>query len=408
MNYKDKYIQQICEQIETSVNRKINSFPDTIWLSNLFELKNLFVSASTFARIYSLTKQKTKPTKATLDNLAKFLDYSNWENYLNYQAKYHSHSNMFLNEDANGFSKTNLEIALILKKYDNVKLELDKYEKFIPNNRIHFDIANLIGKYVKINKFDNELLIILAKSAAGRSLFYGCFVDEDNEKEYFSKAIYNYYLPQVPDFDNTLFVNSFVLAKKLYVGKNDTNLIKEYKNLIKNINLEKLHYHLISRYFECNILIDGINNILEENVENYLNQISHFALINKKNEWLLARSIKALLHFGFKKELLNHKKINEIIQSSLSKRRNSNNSAALYIVQLYYLNCSCTIKKSNYHPFYLSNEYLQGNSKEKLAIESATTFLFIKGENQIIIKKNIQEFCKLNKINWILNLLFKN
>ena len=71
MNYKDKYIQQICEQIETSVNRKINSFPDTIWLSNLFELKNLFVSASTFARIYSLTKQKTKTTKATLDNLAK-------------------------------------------------------------------------------------------------------------------------------------------------------------------------------------------------------------------------------------------------------------------------------------------------------------------------------------------------
>jgi hypothetical protein len=407
MNETKKHIKQICTQIEVSVNRKINSYQDTIWLSDLFKDKKILISASTFARIFSITNSKTKPYKATLDNLAKFLDYKDWENYINYQSKYHSHSNIFLNEDANGFSKINLEIALLVKNYEAVKLELDKYEKFITSNSIHFDVANLIGRYVKINNYDNELLIILAKSAAGRRLFYGCFVDENNENDYFSKAIYNYYLPQVPDFENTLFVTCFILAQKIYFGTIDYPILNRYQNLIKDIDIENLHYHLISRYFECNILIDGTNKILHKNVENYLNLISHFAFIKQKNEWLLARSIKALLHFGFKKELINHKKINEAIITSLMKKRKSNNSAALYIIQLYYLYCNYNLNNGAYHPFYLSNEYLQGNSTEKIAIESATTYVFAKGKNQKLIKQNLQEYCKLNKINWILNLVFK-
>jgi hypothetical protein len=408
MNQTNKHIKQICDQIEVSVNRKINSYHDTIWLSEIFKQKKILISASTFARIFKITNSKTTPYKATLDNLAKFLDFSNWENYLNYQTKYHSQSNVFLNEDATGFSKINLEIALLLKNYEAVKFELDKYEKCITNNSFHFDVANLIGKYVKINNYDDKLLILLAESAAGRKLFYGCFVDENNESEYFSKAIYNYYLPKVPDFENTLFVTSFIVAQKIYFRTIDNSLLNKYQDLIKYIDIENLHYHLISRYFECTILIDGRNNILHKNVENYLNQISHYALIKQKNEWLLARSIKALLHFGFKKELMNHKKINDIILTSLMKKRKSNNSAALYVIQLYYFYSTEILNENIYHPFYLSNEYIQGNSKEKIAIEAATTYIFSKGKNREIIKKNLLEYCEQNKINWILNLLFKN
>lgn len=406
MNEAKKHIKQICNQIEVSVNRKINSYHDTIWLSDLFKEKKILISASTIARIFGITNSKTKPYKATLDNLAKFLDYKDWENYVNYQSKYHSHSNVFLNEDGNGFSKINLEIGFILKKHETIKFELNNYEKFISNNSIHFEIANLIGKYVKISNYDNELLMILAKFPAGRSLFYGCFVDENNENEYFSKAIYDYYLPEVPDFENKFFVTSYILAQKIYNGTIDYSILNSYKDLTKEIDIENLHYHLISRYFECTILIDGAKNKLHENIENYLDQISHFAFIKKKNEWLLARSIKALLHFGFKKELMNHKKINDIILTSLMKKRKSNNSAALYVIQLYYLYCTNNINDNAYHPFYLSNEYLQGNSIEKIAIESATTYIFSKGKNRKIIKKNLQEYCELNKVNWILNLVF--
>ena len=87
MNETKKHIKQICTQIEVSVNRKINSYQDTIWLSDLFKDKKILISASTFARIFSITNSKTKPYKATLDNLAKFLDYKDWENYINYQSK---------------------------------------------------------------------------------------------------------------------------------------------------------------------------------------------------------------------------------------------------------------------------------------------------------------------------------
>lgn len=404
MKETELFIKQICKQIETAVNRNIKSFPDAIWLSDSFKAKKISISPSTIARLYGLTAYSSKPFLSTLNQLAKFLEYDNWENYLEDQSKYHFSSNIFLNEDPEGFSQSVLEMALYLKRYSVVEKILEHYS-YYENNLVHFSTANIIGKYVNKNNYDEELLLTLAQSKAGRSLFYGCFVDEDNENNYFSKAIYNYYLPQVSDFDNTFFVTSYIVAQNIYSGKSDNKFVKQFQELTKKTIVDDLHYHLLSRYFECNILIDGIKSQLQYKVNDYLNSITYYASIREKNEWLLARSIRSLLHFGFKKELINHIEFNEMVNTTIMKKRRTKNSAALYIIQLYWLYNNGE-DRITYQPFHLSIDYLQGNSKEKLAVECATASLYSKGKTKKITEENIKQYCEDANIKWIPNLLF--
>ena len=402
MKGTEKFIQKICKQIETAVNRSIKGFPDAIWLSDLFKQKRIPVSASTFARLYGLTITSSKPYLSTLDNLAKFLEYDNWENYVEDQTNHHFSANHFLTEEAKGFSQSVLEMALHLQRYDTVQMLLEKYTYF-ENNPVHFSTANLIGKYVKKNDYDEALLIVLANSKAGRSLFYECFVDEENGS--FSEALLNYYLPKVTTKQDIFFVYGYLLAQKGYSGSIEKSLKKKYQELLSNLDIKKLHYHLLSRYFECNILIDGLENKLQSKVINYLDSISNYAISINKNEWLLARNIRVLLHFGFKKELLNHILFNEIVNTTIMKKSQNKKSAALYIIQLYWLysNKEDTIA---YQPFHLSIDYLQGNSIERIAIESATASLYSKGKTKKQIEENLKQFCTNAKMKWIINLFY--
>ncbi len=402
MKGTEKFIHKICKQIETAVNRPIKGFPDAIWLSDLFKQKKIPVSASTIARLYELVVAPSKPYLSTLDNLAKFLEYDNWENYVEDQSTHHFSSNHFLTEEAKGFSQSVLEMALHLKRYDTVEMLLEKYVYF-ENNPVHFSTANLLGKYVKKHNYDEALLLVLANSKAGRSLFYECFVDEENDA--FAKALYHYYLPKVTVAHDIFFVYSYLLAQKGYSGKIEKSLLEKYNDLVNVIEVKQLHYHLLSRYFECKILIDGVENQLQSNVYTYLDSISNYAHTIPKNEWLLARNIRALLHFGCKTALLNHVAFNEIVNTTLMKKSQNKKSAALYIIQLYWLyrNKKDTIA---YQPFHLSIDYLQGNSKERIAIESATASLYSKGKTKKQIEENLKQFCEEAQIKWIINLLY--
>ena len=143
----------------------------------------------------------------------------------------------------------------------------------------------------------------------------------------------HHYLPQVPDFDNTFFVQSYIVAQGIYAGKIEKPLILKHQQLLNETKADDLHYHLISRYFECTILMDGLENKLPDTIQMHLDHIVNYASIREKNEWLLARNIRAILHYGFKTELLHHTKFNELINETLMKKRQNKKSAALYILQ---------------------------------------------------------------------------
>jgi len=172
MNNSNYYIQHICNKIEQMVNRKIKGFPDTIWLANKFEERNLFISGHTLARVFGVIPNANKPYKTTLDTLAHFLEYDNWDVYLQSHAEQLTKNNFFLSENANGFSEVTLKIALDTKNYDELHRILLLYNSY-ELNEFHFYIANLIGLFVQENRTDEVLLEVLAKSRAGQSLFMG-------------------------------------------------------------------------------------------------------------------------------------------------------------------------------------------------------------------------------------------
>jgi hypothetical protein len=397
------FIEKICQQIETAVNRGIKGFPDAIWLSDVFKQKRLAVSPSTIARLYGIVASSSKPYLSTLDTLARFLAYDNWENYVADQNRFHFNANFFLTEHTDGFSQSVLELALQLQRYDTVKVLLEKYTYF-EHNSIHFATANLIGNYVKLHNYDENLLKVLAQTKAGRSLFYECFVDENNENRSFSDALFMHYLPQAATSHDMFFVYAYLLSQNSYAGIIDATIVKQYRQLAKTISVNELHYHLLSRYLECNIHIAFIENTLPKKVSILLDAVTVNATDNINNEWIVARTIKALLHYGYKNELFSHARFNEVVNEALMKKRKSKNSAALYIIQLYWL-YSNKNNRLTYYPFHLAVDYLQGNSKERLAIESATACFYAKGNTKNLIAENLTQYGAKNSMKWILNLI---
>ncbi len=397
------HIERIGKQIEVSVNRRMKGFPDAVWLSDRFKEKRLAISPSTIARLYGIVTSSSKPYLSTLDTLARFLEYDNWENYVEDQSRYHFNANFFLTEDTHGFSQSVLDLALQLKRYDTVQTLLEKYTYF-DHNPIHFATANLIGNYVKLYNYDEELLNLLAITKAGRSLFYECFVDENNENQSFSKALQKHYLPQVTNSQEVFFVYAYIVAQNGYAEVYEPLMIAKYQQAIKAIPTKKLHFHLLSRYLECEIHIAAQEQKLHRSMAMIIEAITEHTNLQNKNEWILARTIKALVHYGYKDRLFMNTQFNEAVNAVLMKKRKSKNSAALYIIQLYWLYSNGS-EGLSYHPFHLAVDYLQGNSKERIAIESATARFYAKGSIKAVIEENLKLYCHNTNIKWILNLI---
>jgi hypothetical protein len=257
---------------------------------------------------------------------------------------------------------------------------------------------------VKLYNYDEELLNVLAITKAGRSLFYECFVDENNENQSFSIALYKHYLPQVTSSQEVFFVYAYVVAQNGYAEVIDPLMIAKYQQASKEIPANKLHFHLLSRYLECEIHIAALEQKLHRGIATVIEAITEHTNLETKNEWILARTIKALVHYGFKAHLFKNAQFNEAVDAVLMKKRKSKNSAALYIIQLYWL-YSKRSEGLSYHPFHLAVDYLQGNSKERIAIEAATARFYAKGKIKALIDDNLAMYCEKTNIKWILNLI---
>jgi hypothetical protein len=76
----------------------------------------------------------------------------------------------------------------------------------------------------------------------------------------------------------------------------------------------------------------------------------------------------SLLHSDNYYEFFSHIRLNEVVNTTMMKKRKSKNLAALYIIQLYWLYWNLQ-HKFTYQPFHFSVDYLQGKSSERIAIE---------------------------------------
>ena len=168
------------------------------------------------------------------------------------------------------------------------------------------------------------------------------------------------------------------------------------------------HFHELSRWMECQILVDGYNEILQMTWKIHVAELLVLSTSLGFNEkaWLLSRSLKALILFGFKEELFHHEELNNHIDEMIKQQKKEFHSIALYVLQLYWICKSLYFNnKSVYNPFRIHNILFQNESNEKTAIEFAVASLFASGENKNIITRNLKSFCETKGVYWVVKMI---
>jgi len=407
MNQPNHYLIALCNQLEIQLGFKIKNIANAQKCSEILALEKLYISSHTIARLFGVVKPFRTPYKDTLNVIARYLNYTDWEEYCNNQTNIPFDPNYFLTEASDGFSLAVLQLSLANEDFKALHLVLEK-AKENENEAILFTAAEIIGAYVRKSKKQKELLQLLADSSIGHLFFYECYVDEDNENNYFSEALVNYYLPNVTNDYRKLYVYCFLISQSAHKEQKLSDKSKEFIALTTQLDISNCHFHERSRWIECLILIDGFNNVLQNTWKIHVQEIIETSIGLGLNEkaWLLSRPLKALLLFGFKEELFNCKEWNEIVDNLIKNQTKELHSIALYALQLYWIRKSMYLNgKTIYTPFRIHNILFQNESNEKKAIEFAVASLFATGENKQIITGNLKHFCESKGVYWVIKIL---
>ena len=407
MNQPNPYLITLCNQLESQLGFKIKNIANAEKCSEVLTLEKLFISPHTIARMYGVVKPFRTPYKDTLNLITRYLNYIDWEDFCNNQTNVPFDPNYFLTEASDGFSLAVLQLALANEDFKALHLVLEK-AKENENEAVLFTTAELIGAYIRKSTQQKELLQLLANISVGHLFFYECYVDENNDNNYFSEALVNYYLPNVTNDYKKLYVFCFVISQTAHKEHKSSPLIQEFQKLTTQLDKNKCHFHELSRWMECQILIDGYNGILNDTWQLHLAELLVLSTSLGLNEkaWLLYRSLKALILFGFKEELFLHKELNNHIDDIIKQQKKEFHSIALYVLQLYWICKSFYFNnKSVYNPFRIHNILFQNESNEKTAIEFAVASLFASGENKNIITSNLKSFCENKGVNWVMKMV---
>jgi hypothetical protein len=407
MNQPNPYLIALCNQLEIQLGFKIKNIANAQKCSEVLALEKLYISQHTIARLFGVVKPFRTPYKDTLNVIARYLNYTDWEEYCNNQTNIPFDPNYFLTEASDGFSLAVLQLSLANEDFKALHLVLEK-AKENENEAILFTAAELIGAYVRKSKKQKELLQLLADSSIGHRFFFECYVDEDNENNYFSNALVNYYLPNVTNNYRKLYVYCFLISQSAHKKQKISDYSTEFIALTTQLDKSKCHFHERSRWIECLILIDGFNNVLQNTWKFHVQEIIETSIGLGLNEkaWLLSRSLKALLLFGFKEELFNCKEWNEIVDNLIKNQTKELHSISLYTLQLYWISKSMYLNsKTIYTPFRIHNILFQNENNEKTAIEFAVASLFATGENKQIITVNLKRFCETKGVHWVVKMI---
>ena len=407
MTQPSPYLFTICSQLENQLGFKIKNIATAERASDALALEKLHISSHTIARLFGVVKPHRTPYKDTLNVLARYLNYNDWEDFCSNQTNIPFDPNYFLTEASDGFSLAVLQLALATENFGALKLILNKAVDN-DNDAVLFTAAELIGAYVRKSKNQKELLQLLAESTIGNLFFYECYVDEDNDNNYFSEALIQYYLPRIDNDYKKLFVYSYLISQTAHKKQLASNYIPEFIKLTNNLDKTKCHFHELSRWMECLILIDGFDGLLTNTWRKHLEEVIKLSINFKDYEktWMFSRSIKALLLFGFKEELFHYEAFNTIVDVLIKNQKKEELSMALYILQLYWVNKSIYFKnRIIYTPFRIHNILFQNESNEKAAIEFGLASFFATGENNSIITTSLKTFCKEKGVSWVLKLI---
>lgn len=181
----------------------------------IFELLGLRISPSTVQRFFELVANKSFPTEHTLNVFSEYAGCTSWDDFM---AKYREDvpisNNMKLVPDQ--FGLLLFQLCLNNQHFDTVlqyvEMLSDEHMAYPTKEQFGTALGRSLRNNVQARKY---LLEPLAKSKAGRSMFYENFVDIDYLHAYYLPAIQRHYTKYISPLDRTKYNSDYVFAKAL-------------------------------------------------------------------------------------------------------------------------------------------------------------------------------------------------
>ena len=396
----DKNIQKLKKNLEFKLGFAVLTYHDCKKASAQLKLYKISLSPLTIGRLFSVFKDTKRPYNSTLDLLTRFLGYESYSSFCvdtsDLVGKRLFNPSF---EIVNGSFQA-LELACQQADWKMVKFILDE----INPHKDDFEFPMFLGNIVRNHPQRNAFIKALMEVEVGRVYFFERFVDEDDPDGYFSNALTLFCSNYRRDIGSQIFKVCFQLAKQIYQeNKFD---VSEWRSMEQiGLNLKELHFHQISRWFELKILFASLDfNPLQKAqiiVEELLVILPQFS--NGDQCWIIARPLKALAHIGLLQDVLGVSEIKERINNVFVAMDGRISSIGDLIVQFV---CHAFVEshQSLSNPKSISASHFN-ETYSRIAIESATSLLYVQDPVKTRIEKNLKPFAQKTGNSWVLNVL---
>ena len=401
---QDEFYQlELRKAIRIKSGKRIVEFNECCSLSEYFLEIGIPLSAHTIARFFGVLKTKHHPYRATLDLLCQYVGYDSWSTFCSTISE-NLNSALFSPREAFSYGNYSLvafELAIAENDWITVN---DLLESVNLNDPFTYELVMYLGSSVRRHPNKKDFLHALSQSKSGRWFFYECFVDEDDENNYYSEALLTYYSKSPIPLGNQIFIKCFLAVKSIYAGTQIHE--RDFKWIqLDGISFDQLHFHEISRILELRILLDFIDKSLDNNKLLY-----HLDLVCELSQkmphfnasWVLARTIKALSFSDKFKLAMDYEPFRNVLFKRFHENPTRIHSIGELIIQ--FVGHSYLLKEKNEHynlpPIKLSYRH-DNETKTRVLVESATALLYAEDPVKQMLEKNLYNYSEKTNQTWI-------
>ncbi|MEN9400551.1 MAG: hypothetical protein RL632_1654 [Bacteroidota bacterium] len=400
---KDDFFHiELRKAIRLKSEKRMVEFHECVALSEQFSMLGIPISAHTLARFFGVLETKHRPYTSTLDLLSQYIGHNSFTKFCSALSE-NLDSALFSPKDTfstGAYSLVAFELAIAENDWKTMN---DLLESVHLNDPFTYELVMYLGSAVRRHPNKKDFLNALSQSKSGRWFFYECFVDEDDENNYYSDALLAYYAKSPIPAGNQIFIKCFLAVKSIYAGKSiraeDFGWIQ-----MESISLDQLHFHEISRVLELRILIDHVNKQLTHSLITHLDLVCEISskMAHFDACWILARTIKALSFSGVYRAALSYSTFADTVIKRFHENPTRIHSIGELILQCaghnYYLHVKN--ERFNFPPTKLSFRH-DNETKSRILVESATALMYAEEPVKTMLKKNLHAYSVNTHQTWI-------
>ncbi len=277
-------LQKLLDEVRRKANISFTTIADCRLLSEELQAKQrLVVSDFTIARLFRVIPNKHRPSLFTLDSLAEYVGFGNWQQFeLSHKAEMEHVAFAEKSANTNLIGSDNemllLQSCIEYRAFDPVIAYFKRHAPALLdylNDTDTWDLAwnvvSTIGLAIKNDKHARLALIpSISRDENMRKLFFTLWVDMQELQSYYADVVENHFLknisPILPFYaKDELWANTIIMYKHLYAS-NLNGFLKTGYHLFNAYNPESVleesmpGFYPFARFHACHIMYRFFSN----------------------------------------------------------------------------------------------------------------------------------------------------